>query len=307
MTDAEALDAYSTTVIRVAEAVAPSVAAVTVRTSRGTGAGSATVISTDRHLLTSAHVVEGADRVELAFADGSEAAARVIGRDPLSDLAVLRAEDPTPPPVPFGDAAGLRVGQLVVALGNPHGLAGSVTAGIVSALGRSLPTRAGRVVDEVVQTDAALNPGNSGGALADSAGRLVGVNTAVAGVGLGLAVPITATTRAIIDALRTAGRVRRAWLGIAGARVRLRPEIAARVGAPNGVQVASVVGGSPAAAAGARPGDVVVSLGGTAITTVTDITRLMVEGVIGSRMEMTVWRNGALVDVVVEPQELRAG
>ncbi len=305
MNDAEALDAYSTTVIRVAETVGPSVAAVTVRTPRGTGAGSATVISTDGHLLTSAHVVEGADRVELAFADGSEARARVIGRDPLSDLAVLHADDPTPPPVPFGDAAGLRVGQLVVALGNPHGLAGSVTAGIVSALGRSLPTRAGRVVDEVIQTDAALNPGSSGGALADSAGRLVGVNTAVAGVGLGLAVPITATTREIIDALRTAGRVRRAWLGIAGARVRLRPEIAERVGSPNGVQVASVVGGSPAAAAGARAGDVVVSLGGAPITTVTDVTAQMVERAIGSRMEMTVWRNGALVDVVVEPQELR--
>ena len=306
MNDAGALDAYSTTVIGVAEAVGPSVAAVSVRTARGAGAGSATVISEAGHLLTSAHVVEGADRVDLAFADGSEARARVVGRDPLSDLAVLLADDPTPPPVPFGDAAGLRVGQLVVALGNPHGLAGSVTAGIVSALGRSLPTRAGRVVDEVIQTDAALNPGNSGGALADSAGRLVGVNTAVAGVGLGLAVPISATTREIIDALRTEGRVRRAWLGIAGARIRLRPEIAARVGSPNGVQVASVVGGSPAAAAGARPGDVVVSLGGSPITTVTDITRQMVERVIGSRMEMTVWRNGALVDVVVEPQELHA-
>ncbi|GAA2752131.1 S1C family serine protease [Amnibacterium kyonggiense] len=305
MSDAEALDAYSTTVIRVAETVGPSVAAVTVRTARGTGAGSATVISDAGHLLTSAHVVEGAERVELAFADGSEARARVIGRDPLSDLAVLRADDPTPPPVPFGDAARLRVGQLVVALGNPHGLAGSVTAGIVSALGRSLPTRAGRVVDEVVQTDAALNPGNSGGALADSAGRLVGVNTAVAGVGLGLAVPITATTREIVDALRTSGRVRRAWLGIAGARIRLRPEIAARVGSPNGVQVASVIDGSPAAAAGARAGDVVVSLGGAPITTVGDVTRQMVERAIGSRMEMTVWRNGALVDVVVEPQELR--
>jgi S1-C subfamily serine protease len=305
MNDAEALDAYSTTVIRVAETVGPSVAAVTVRTSRGTGAGSATVISSEGHLLTSAHVVEGADRVELAFADGSEVRALVIGRDPLSDLAVLHADDPTPPPVPFGDAAGLRVGQLVVALGNPNGLAGSVTAGIVSALGRSLPTRAGRVVDEVIQTDAALNPGNSGGALADSAGRLVGVNTAVAGVGLGLAVPITATTREIVAALAATGRVRRAWLGIAGARVRLRPEIAQRVGSPNGVQVASVIGGSPAAIAGARAGDVVVSLGGAPITTVTDVTAQMVERAIGVRMEMTVWRNGALVDVVVEPQELR--
>jgi S1-C subfamily serine protease len=305
MTDAEALDAYSTTVIRVAETVSPSVAAVAVRTPRGGGAGSATVITDAGHLLTSAHVVEGATRVDLAFADGSESAARVVGRDPLSDLAVLRATDATPPPVPFGDAARLRVGQLVVALGNPQGLAGSVTAGIVSALGRSLPTRSGRVVDEVVQTDAALNPGNSGGALADSAGRLVGVNTAVAGIGLGLAVPISATTRAIIDALRTVGRVRRAWLGIAGTRIRLRPEVAAFVGSPNGVQVAAVVAGSPAATAGARQGDVVIALDGVAVTTVSDITRLMVEGSIGRRMEMTVWRNGALVDVVVEPRELQ--
>ena len=201
MDDDAAMDAYSAAVIRVAESVLPSVAAVSVRTSRGAGAGSASVISTDGHLLTSAHVVAGADRVEVAFGDGTELSARVVGRDPLSDLAVLRAEGTTPPPVPWGDASTLRVGQLVVALGNPLGLAGSVTAGVVSGLGRSLPTQAGRVVDEVIQTDAALNPGNSGGVLADSAGRMVGVNTAVAGVGVGLAVPINATTREIIDAL----------------------------------------------------------------------------------------------------------
>ncbi|HEY9308660.1 MAG TPA: trypsin-like peptidase domain-containing protein [Microbacterium sp.] len=307
MDDREALDAYSSTVMRVAQTVLPSVAAVSVRTRQGMGAGSASVITEGGHLLTSAHVVEGAVGVELAFPDGTVAAASVIGADPLSDLAVLHADGPTPPPVRMGDAAALGVGQLVVALGNPRGLSGSVTAGIVSALGRSLPTRSGRVIDEVIQTDAALNPGNSGGVLADSAGRMVGVNTAVAGIGLGLAVPINATTREIIDALRTTGRVRRAWLGIAGATVPLGPDVAVKAGARVGMQVVSVVPNSPAAAAGARAGDIVLSLDGVAIADPTALQRRMVAGAIGRRMEMTVWRNGALVDVVVEPEELRVG
>ena len=301
----EPLDAYSAAVIRVAESVLPSVAAVSVRTSRGAGAGSASVISGDGHLLTSAHVVAGAEHVEVAFGDGTELSARVVGRDPLSDLAVLRADGSTPAPVPWGDASTLRVGQLVVALGNPLGLAGSVTAGVVSGLGRSLPTQAGRVVDEVIQTDAALNPGNSGGVLADSAGRMVGVNTAVAGVGVGLAVPINTTTREIIDALIRTGRVRRAWLGVAGAKVRLRPEISAKVGSRVGMQVASVVPGSPAERAGARQGDIVISLDRSPVTSATDVQRRMVEHAIGRRMEMTLWRNGALVDIVIEPEELR--
>ncbi|WP_345545783.1 S1C family serine protease [Microbacterium jejuense] len=307
MDDHEALDAYSSTVMRVAQTVLPSVAAVSVRTRQGAGAGSAAVITPDGHLLTSAHVVEGAVGVELAFPDGTVAAASVAGADPLSDLAVLRADGATPPPVTMGDAATLGVGQLVVALGNPRGLSGSVTAGIVSALGRSLPTRSGRVIDEVIQTDAALNPGNSGGVLADSAGRMVGVNTAVAGVGLGLAVPINATTREIIDALRTTGRVRRAWLGIAGSTVPLGPDVAVKAGSQVGMQVVSVVPNSPAAAAGARVGDIVLSLDGVQIANPTALQRRMVEGAIGRRMEMTVWRNGALVDVVVEPEELRVG
>ncbi|MFC8683461.1 S1C family serine protease [Microbacterium ureisolvens] len=305
MDDQEALDAYSSTVMRVAQTVLPSVAAVSVRTRQGAGAGSASVITDRGHLLTSAHVVEGATGVELAFHDGTVASARVVGADPLSDLAVLQADGDTPPPVRMGDAAGLRVGQLVVALGNPRGFSGSVTAGIVSALGRSLPTRSGRVIDEVVQTDAALNPGNSGGVLADSAGRMIGVNTAVAGIGLGLAVPINATTLEIIEALRTAGRVRRAWLGIAGSTVPLGPDVAAKAGARLGMQVVSVVPNSPAASAGAHAGDIVLSLDGVAIADPTALQRRMVEGAIGRRMEMTVWRNGALVDVVVEPQELR--
>jgi S1-C subfamily serine protease len=305
MGDDEALDAYSATIVRVAQSVLPSVASLEIRTTRGRmGAGSASVITADGYLLTSAHVVAGAENARASFADGSSSIADVVGRDPLSDLAVLLARDDTPPPVQQGDASGLRVGQLVVAVGNPMGLAGSVTAGIVSGLGRSLPTGAGRVVDEVIQTDAALNPGNSGGVLADSTGRMVGVNTAVAGVGLGLAVPINPTTREIIATLMTKGRVRRAWLGIAGVQVPLPPEVATRVGSRTGMQVSSVVDGSPAALAGIHAGDIVVELDGTPIVTATAVQKLMVEDAIDRRIEVTVWRNGALVDAILRPREL---
>ena len=305
MDDGSILDAYSRTVVGVAESVLPSVASIVVRTARGGGGGSATVVGEGGVLLTSAHVVAGASSAEAGFPDGTGVHVDVVGRDPLSDLAVLRARGPVPPPVELGDAARLKVGQLVVAMGNPLGLAGSVTAGIVSALGRSLPTTSGRVVDEVIQTDAALNPGNSGGALADGSGRMVGVNTAVAGVGLGLAVPINATTREIIRGLLLNGRVRRAWLGIAGARIRLAPDLAARIGSPTGLQVADVIGGSPADRAGLHRGDVVVALARRPIRTVTEVQALMVENAIGVPVEMTVWRNGALVDVIVEPRELQ--
>lgn len=299
------MDAYSRTVIRVAEEVLPSVASIRVQNRAGQGAGSASVIADGGILLTSAHVVEGADVADAAFADGTEVRTTVIGRDPLSDLAVLRAERPVPSPLRLGDAGALRVGQLVVALGNPLGLAGSVTAGIVSALGRSLPTRAGRVIDEVIQTDAALNPGNSGGVLSDSTGRMIGVNTAVAGIGLGLAVPINTTTRGIIDTLVSRGRVRRAWLGIAGVEATLAPGIAARIGSPTGLQVASVSPGSPAESAGLRRGDIVVELDHSPVVTTTAVQRLMVEDAIDRRIEITVWRNGALVDVIAVPRELQ--
>src|SRR3954463_12136431 len=185
----EALDAYSSAVITVAERLAPSVANLRVTRGRRAGGGSAVVITPDGFLLTSAHVVEGSTRPGRAsFVDGRELRFDVVGSDPHSDLAVLRAEADDLVAAELGDAGRLRVGQLVVAIGNPNGFAGSVTAGVVSALGRSLPTRGGagsRVVDDVIQTDAALNPGNSGGALVDGRGRVVGINTAVAGVGLG--------------------------------------------------------------------------------------------------------------------------
>ncbi len=302
--DAEALDAYSSVVTKVAQVVLPSVACLSVRSRRGEGSASASVITADGYLLTSAHVVGTARVAKATFADGATVTADLAGRDVLSDLAVLKARGTVPAPVVMGRAEDLQVGQLVVAVGNPLGLAGSVTAGIVSGLGRSLPTRAGRVVDEVIQTDAALNPGNSGGVLADGRGRMVGVNTAVAGVGLGLAVPINDSAHKIIAALMHTGRVRRAWLGIAGSHIPVPPAVAAKLGTTHGLQLASVIPGSPAAEAGLRRGDIVVSVDGHNVVTATALQRLMVEDAIERRIEMTVWRNGALVDVVVVPREL---
>ncbi|MER6591192.1 trypsin-like peptidase domain-containing protein [Micromonospora purpureochromogenes] len=302
-----ALDAYSRVVTGVAARVLPSVAALSVRTARGAGAGSAITVGTDGLLLTSAHVVQGARDGSAAFGDGTEARFRVVGADPLSDLAVLRVDEATVPPVELGDADTLRIGQLVVAVGNPMGLAGSVTAGVVSGLGRSLPARDGRVtrlIEDVIQTDAALNPGNSGGALADSAGRVIGVNTAVAGYGLGLAVPINATTRQIVDDLIADGRVRRAWLGVAGVPVPLPPEIAERTGQRRGLRVVEVVPGSPAGQAGIYLGDVILSAGGRPVRDGQGLQRLMLGPAIGTRLPVTVLRRGALVDVVAVPTEL---
>ncbi|WP_446212713.1 S1C family serine protease [Micromonospora sp. IBSANI012] len=302
-----ALDAYSRVVTGVAARVLPSVAALSVRTARGAGAGSAITVGTDGLLLTSAHVVQGARDGSAAFGDGTEARFRVVGADPLSDLAVLRVDEATVPPVELGDADTLRIGQLVVAVGNPMGLAGSVTAGVVSGLGRSLPARDGRVtrlIEDVIQTDAALNPGNSGGALADSAGRVIGVNTAVAGYGLGLAVPINSTTRQIVDDLIANGRVRRAWLGVAGVPVPLPPEVAERIGQRRGLRVVEVVPGSPAGLAGIYLGDVILSAGGRPVRDGQGLQRLMLGPAIGTRLPVTVLRRGALVDVVAVPTEL---
>src|SRR3954451_22893491 len=304
--DAEALDAYSRVVSHVAETLAPSVA--NLRVARR-GGGSGVVITPDGFMLTSAPVVagRGRPRVRAAFTDGREVAARVVGADPLSDLAVLRADGEGLPPAELGDAAALRVGQLVVAIGNPHGFAGSVTAGVVSALGRSLPTREGaiaRVVDDVIQTDAALNPGNSGGALVDGRGRVVGINTAVAGVGLGLAVPIDSATRGIVGALMAEGRFRRAYLGIAGGPRPLPPRLARELGRRRGVEIAQVVEGGPAAASGLRPEDLVVAIDGVPVRGVDDMHRLLTGERIGQRCELAVVRAGGERSVSVTPREL---
>jgi S1-C subfamily serine protease len=306
------LDAYSQIVTTVAAELTGKVASLRVPRQGARGGeslGSGVVFTNDGFLLTNAHVVGGAQAGTASFADGTSAPFTTVGADPLSDLAVLRAVGSTPDPAVLGEADGLVVGQLVVAVGNPLGLAGSVTAGVVSALGRSLPTRSGsaaRLVEDVIQTDAALNPGNSGGALADSRAQVVGINTAVAGVGLGLAVPVNATTRKIISTLMQHGRVRRAYLGLVSAPAPLSAALRQRFGRANGVRVVEVLPGGPAARAGLRVGDLLITVAGQPVQRAQDLQRLMFEEAIGRPLAVTVMRNGALVDVIAEPSELVA-
>ena len=309
-TDQEALDAYSHAVTSVAERLAPSVASLRVsRRVRGgrrlDGGGSAVVITPDGFLLTSAHVVARTDGSGRAsFADGTEHEFRVVGADPLSDLAVLRLDSNGLTAAELGDADRLRVGQLVVAIGSPLGFGGTVTAGVVSALGRSLPVPAGRVVENVIQTDAALNPGNSGGALAIAQGHVVGINTAVAGMGLGLAVPIDEATRKIIGALMTEGRFRRAYIGIAGGARPLPPRLATQLGRSTAIEVVEVVEGSPAESAGLRPEDLIVEVDGTTVEQVNDLQRLMAGELIGAAATMKVVRGGSEQAIEIVPAEL---
>jgi S1-C subfamily serine protease len=308
------LDAYSEIVTRVAGDLIPRVASLRVPRAtswggRGEGAGSAVVFTDDGYLLTNGHVVAGSTTGTAAFADGTEASFDVTGTDPLSDLAVLRVRREVPGPVQLGDADTLQVGQLVVAVGNPLGLAGSVTAGVVSALGRSMPARDGRTVrliEDVIQTDAALNPGNSGGALATSDGLVVGINTAVAGVGVGLAVPLNSTTRRIIGELVQQGRVRRAYLGLVSTPAPVPAGLAERHGHPRALRVVEVVTGSPADVAGLRPGDLLLAVAGQSTRGAQDLQRLMFADAIGRPIELTVLRNGAMVDVIAVPSELTA-
>jgi S1-C subfamily serine protease len=304
----EPLDAYSRVVTEVARTLSPSVANLQVRRRvngrRVSGGGSGVAVTPDGYVLTSAHVVDGADGGTAAFVDGRELGFDVVGTDRLSDLAVLRIATDDLAPATLGNADRLQVGQLVVAIGNPHGFAGSVTAGVVSALGRSLPTAAGRIVENVVQTDAALNPGNSGGALADAGSRVVGINTAVAGVGLGLAVPINETTRRIVSALMRDGHFKRAYIGIAGGPRPVPPRLASELGRRTAVEVVEVVVGSPAANAGLRPEDLIVALDGTPVSSAGDLQREMTEERIGQTITVTVVRQGAPIEVRVVPEEL---
>ena len=309
----QAMDAYSRVVTEVAATVIPHVASISVRVPwhggrTQQGSGSAVQFTEDGYLLTNAHVVADAESGTAEFADGTETKIDVVGADPLSDLAVVLARSSVPAGfVTFGNADDLRVGQLVIAVGNPLGLSGSVTAGVVSGLGRSLPTRsgsAGRVIEDVIQTDAALNPGNSGGALADAAGRVIGINTAVAGVGLGLAVPINNTTSRIIAALLQDGRVRRAYLGLVSRPSPLPAELAAKTGRRNGLRVVEVVTGSPAHRAGLTGGDLLLTAGRKPVTDAQSLQRLLVDDAIGRPLPITVWRRGAMVDVITIPTEL---
>ena len=312
--EAEALDAYSTVVSGVAEHLAPSVAnlRLTRRTRSGgeaaAGAGSAVVLTPDGFLLTCAHVVaRPSARGQASFVDGRELNFTVVGTDPLSELAVVRTEGGDLTPAELGDAERLRVGQLVVAIGNPHGYAGSVTAGVVSALGRSLPARSGgtvRTIDDVIQTDAALNPGNSGGALADSRGRVVGINTALAGIGLGLAVPINAATREVIGALMREGRVRRAYIGIAGGPRPLPPNARRELGVASCVEVVEVSPASPAERGGLRAGDLIHALAGQPVAGVSDIQRALRPELIGTPVTVAVWRDERSLNLRLVPREL---
>jgi S1-C subfamily serine protease len=312
--DDEALDAYSRVVTSVAERVAPSVANLRVRRSRrgpeAVGGGSAVVLREDGFLLTCAHVVGSDDaRGRAAFTDGAEPAFEVVGRDPLTDLALIRVDAAGLVPAEMGEASRLRVGQLVVAIGNPHGLSGTVTAGVVSALGRSLPARSGRTqrsIPDIIQTDAALNPGNSGGALADSRGRVVGINTALAGVGLGLAVPINAATRRIVSELTKTGRVRRAFVGIAGGDRPLPPAVRLKVGRPSGVEVIGVDPDGPAATAGVRPEDLIVSVDGRPVERMDDLLRLMGGDAVGVPVTLGIVRAGRPIEIALVPAELAA-
>jgi S1-C subfamily serine protease len=311
--EAEALDAYSRAVVAVAERVGPSVASVRVmRRVRGgqvpAGDGSAVALTPDGFLLTSAHVVGRSARAgRVTFADGGDDRFEIVGRDPLSDLAVLRVQGGTLAAATLGSADRLRVGQLVVAIGNPHGLGGSVTAGVISALGRSLPARTrrgGRIIDNVIQTDAALNPGSSGGALADSRGRVVGINTAVAGVGLGLAVPMNDSTQRVISELMRDGRVRRAYLGVAGGPRPVPPQARAAAEAATCVEVVEVVSGSPADRAGIRPEDLILAVNGAPTARVEDLQRLMVADLIGVPVSVRLLRAGRPLQLELVPAEL---
>ena len=310
--DDDVLDAYSRTISDVAARLAPVVASlrVTRRVRGGTaeGGGSAVVLTAEGLLLTNAHVVDSVEGGTAHFADGTSTRVHVVGSDPLSDLAVVRSESELPDPPEFGDADRLRVGHVVVAIGNPLGLEGSVTAGVVSALGRSIPTRSGaasRFVEDVIQTDAALNPGNSGGALADSRARVVGINTAVAGIGLGLAVPVNSTTRRIVEALVEDGHVRRAYLGLVTAPVPLADDVAQRLGRRTALRVVEVVPGSPAQEAGLLRGDVVVAADSRPLSDAQSLQRILLDEAIGRTMEVTVLRGRALVDVFAVPRLLR--
>ena len=313
---ADALDAYSQVVTSVARTLLPSVVALSTR-RRGRrggwqeGSGSGVVLSQDGFVVTSAHVVEGSDRGGAVFVDGWETGFDVVGRDPLSDLAVLKLEDGEAPPAELGDASDLEVGQLVVAVGNPLGFSGSVTAGVVSALGRSITANSRnhtRLVENVIQTDAALHPGNSGGALADSRGRVVGINTAVVGTmigqGLGLAVPIDEVTKSIIGGLIQDGKIRRAYLGVAGGTRPLPPRMVREVGQEYGIEVVELIDGSPAQLAGIKPGDILITGNGEPLATAKDLQARMTGDLVGEDFEITLIRRGQLHNITTRPVEL---
>lgn len=313
----EALDAYSRVVVQVAERVSPAVVNIRVthrvmvrdrmgRTAPGerAGVGSGIVISPDGYILTNSHVVAGARQLEVTLNDGRSFTGQLVGADPHTDLAVVRVPETGLPSATLGDSRSLRVGQLVIAIGNPLGFQATVTTGVVSALGRSFRTQTGRLIENIIQTDAALNPGNSGGPLCDSRGRVVGINTAVIAYAQGLCFAIPSSTAGrIAGQLIAKGRVVRGYLGISGQNWELSPVLQRQLGQATGVLVVEVLMGSPAAAAGLRPRDLIVRLGGQPIASVDDLHRFLDSNPVGASYPMQIVREGQLMEAVVVPTE----
>jgi S1-C subfamily serine protease len=299
------LDAYSRAVVAAAERVSPSVVKIEVG-REGASTGSGFAFTPDGFVLTNSHVVHGGGPVRVTTADGRRLTAEVVGDDPETDLAIVRVHAPGVPAVRLGDSQALRVGQLVVAIGNPYGFQCTVTAGVVSALGRSLRAASGRLIDDVIQTDAALNPGSSGGPLVTAAGEVIGVNTAVIRPGQGLCFAIGINTAAFVTArLLRDGRVRRAYVGVAGQSVAVPRRLARAHGIPaeTGVLVTGVEPESPAARGGVREGDLIVAFGARPVGGVDDLHRLLTEAAVGRRTALTLLRAGARLTLDVVPEE----
>jgi S1-C subfamily serine protease len=303
------LDAYSRAVVRAADEVGPSVVNIEVKGRNGQrqGSGSGFVITPDGFILTNSHVVHGADKVEVVLSDGRRPDAHVVGDDPDTDLAVLRVYAPNLHPVRFGQSRNIRAGQLAIAIGNPYGFQCTVTAGVVSALGRSFRARTGRLIDDVIQTDAALNPGNSGGPLVNSRGEVIGVNTAVILPAQGICFAIGIDTAHYVAGwLIKEGRIRRSYIGVGGQNVPLHRRIVRFFQLPvsTGVMVISVAAGSPAARAGLREGDVVVEYDHRPVPSIDALHKLLNGQQVGRRAELTVIRaNGKLV-LEIAPEEM---
>lgn len=316
----EALDAYSRAVVEAVEQVGPAVASVKItRPGRRRmrtpddmpdmeGGGSGFVISPDGFIVTNSHVVHGAKNVEVAFSDGRQLVAEIVGEDSVTDIAVIRVQGSAPKPADFGNSGTLRVGQLVIALGNPLGLQSTVTAGVVSALGRSLRGYGGRLIENVIQTDALMNPGSSGGPLVDWLGRVVGINTAVMRPAQGLCFAIPSNTANwVIGELIATGKVRRAFLGLAGQEATIERSLARKHGtADRGVLVVSVEAGSPAAAAGLKAGDIIIRLGDIEVKSVDDLHRLLDTRAVDQSMDVALIRSGEHRQLAVRPREMKA-
>jgi S1-C subfamily serine protease len=307
--DGELLDAYSAAVVRVVERVGPAVVSISVHQGRDPGrrrgSGSGVVFTPDGYILTNAHVVERARRLEIALTDGTSHEARVVGVDPSTDLAVIRS-DRELPYAELGSSSSLRVGQLVVAIGNPLGFSSTVSAGVVSALGRTMRAQRGKLLENIIQSDVALNPGNSGGPLVDSHGRVIGINTAMilGAQGISFSVPID-TAKWVLGQLMTVGRVRRSWLGVT-AQNRPIPRAVARhhqLAARSGVELTAIDRRGPAFAAGARDGDIVISAGGQAIAGIDDLQRLLGQWPIGDALTLKVLRRIEMLEWIVTPRE----